>query len=908
MRLVASWRLEGSEPSWGDGTMSSLVQSREWATPSVETLLGPRGPEWIEEGSGDVIPDNSSTSITLTLSVPETGMVNAAGDRDWFRIELVAGQSYEFTLSGSGASPLSDAYLELFSSFGSLLALDDDGGAGANARMQYTAQASGVYYLSARASDSNAIGGYTITAAIGQPQDPLDTIDLGYTAPSFIEVYFAPAGDPANPFGDAPLRSWTGAEISAAMAALATYSAVTPVVFVQTASRANAEWVLTLADLPEGTLGYFGTDNGVGYGAFDPAGAGWATGLNPGGFGFVTLLHEFGHGLGLAHPHHDGGDVQVMQGVINEFNSWGDFLMNQGVFTVMSYNSGYPQGGSNLNLTAGWEATPGPLDIALLQQRYGVVASANPGNTTYTIASMYRTIWDTGGIDTIVATGTRGATIDLRAATLQSEIGGGGFVSYIFDVGGFTIAAGVVIENATGSAGTDRIIGNDVANVLDGGGERDIIEGGGGNDTLIGGDGDDSLVGGAGADALNGGADNDALDGGAGADTMIGGVGNDHYTVDDVNDVVIELAGEGNDTVVTLLNGYVLIPNIENLSFGDGVTSATGNDASNTILGNDLDNLIDGGAGADNMAGRYGDDTYIFDNSDDFANDIGGYDTILTSAAHTYAFIGIEDIYMLAGAISVTNGTSTGVRVLGNAADNQITGTSGGNDQFYGGDGDDVLDGGPGADLLNGGAGDDYLIGGSPFGEQNDTLIGGAGNDLLEGNEGADDLNGGDGSDVLDGGAGADTMIGGDGNDTYIVDDAGDVTTEGSALGGVDTVQSSVTRTLNANIENLILTGVAAINGFGNVLNNTITGNSAANQLNGFDGNDILNGGAGADNMFGGNGNDTYYVDHAGDQTTEVSALGGIDTVISSVSRNLTAHIENLTLTGSANLTASATA
>lgn len=89
---------------------------------------------------------------------------------------------------------------------------------------------------------------------------------------------------------------------------------------------------------------------------------------------------------------------------------------------------------------------------------------------------------------------------------------------------------------------------------------------------------------------------------------------------------------------------------------------------------------------------------------------------------------------------------------------------------------------------------------------------------------------------------------------------------------------------------------------YGNVLGNVLTGNALANALYGFDGNDTLDGGAGSDNMFGANGNDTYIVDNAGDVTSEVSALGGTDTVISSVERNLTGNLENLVLSGSANI------
>jgi Ca2+-binding RTX toxin-like protein len=130
-------------------------------------------------------------------------------------------------------------------------------------------------------------------------------------------------------------------------------------------------------------------------------------------------------------------------------------------------------------------------------------------------------------------------------------------------------------------------------------------------------------------------------------------------------------------------------------------------------------------------------------------------------------------------------------------------------------------------------------------------------------------------------------MVGGLGNDTYIVGQSGDVASENSGQ-GTDVVESSITFTLGANVEDLTLTGAANING---------TGNTLANELIGNTGNNILDGKAGADTMKGGLGNDTYVVDNAGDVTTELVGQG-TDTVQAGITFTLANQIENLTLTG----------
>jgi Ca2+-binding RTX toxin-like protein len=135
--------------------------------------------------------------------------------------------------------------------------------------------------------------------------------------------------------------------------------------------------------------------------------------------------------------------------------------------------------------------------------------------------------------------------------------------------------------------------------------------------------------------------------------------------------------------------------------------------------------------------------------------------------------------------------------------------------------------------------------------------IGNALANILKGNTGDNVLVGGGGGDTLDGGEGEDVMMGGTGNDTYIIDNIGDVVAE-KRLAGIDTIKSSITYTLSANIENLTLTGTAAINGTGNTLSNVLTGNSAANTLNGGAGNDLIIGGAGKDTLTGSTGVDKF--------------------------------------------------
>jgi Ca2+-binding RTX toxin-like protein len=146
--------------------------------------------------------------------------------------------------------------------------------------------------------------------------------------------------------------------------------------------------------------------------------------------------------------------------------------------------------------------------------------------------------------------------------------------------------------------------------------------------------------------------------------------------------------------------------------------------------------------------------------------------------------------------------------------------------------------------------------------------------------------------------------VGEGGNDVYIIDSR-DTIIEVQG-GGIDRVEANFSYTLGSNLENLTLTGSAAINGAGNTLNNVIIGNAAANWLGGGAGNDTLDGGRGRDTLSGGFGDDTYLTEGT-DVVTEVAG-GGIDHVISTGTTWLRANVENLTLAGAAAIDATGNA
>ena len=516
-----------------------------------------------------------------------------------------------------------------------------------------------------------------------------------------------------------------------------------------------------------------------------------------------------------------------------------------------------------------------------------------------------------------------------------------------------------------GGHGADTLRGNDGSDILYGDEGDDIVKGDDGDDTLSGASGYDKLYGGAGNDIIDGGAGKDYMVGGTGddtyyvdlnsdlvveyggegidtiytslatytlpsyveniiytgdgtftvvgngssnrisastgADTMTGGLGDDTYVVNHTGDVVVELAGEGVDTIETALGIYTLGDDVENLTYtGSGRFTANGNALANTLISGSSVDRLDGKAGADTMQGGAGNDTYVVENAGDVVIEAagGGDDRVLSQISYTLAD-NIETLQL---------STSKAIDATGNAEANTLIGNGGVN----------VLDGRGGSDTLTGSGGNDLF----------QFRLGEAGGDVVTDFAGAG-VSGGDMLRLVGYGTGATISRIGD-TDTYAIQAgsdmgggtevirlagvtnlaAGDYVFTAVAYGedvvipeepnqGVGTIETAVSSyTLDATSANLTYTGSGKFTGSGNGFANTITGGASADRLDGKGGADVLQGFA---------GNDTYVVDNVDDVVIE-DVGGGNDRVLSQVSYTLSANVETIQLSTSSTIDATGNA
>ena len=511
---------------------------------------------WTESSDHDA-PSTIEGAVVIDVGTTYA-YLNEAGDVDVYAVNVTAGLGYAFVYNG-GIDSGGDWDDEPGESIGIVELLDGDGNVVASfanyeTGVSFVAPDDGTYYVRISGLDPEMTGGYTLDVEEIDlsTRDPLESLnwDSAANIPTVLVddvptayVYFAPAGEnfgETAPDGSPMITyGWTQKEMDAVMLALEQYTPITGINYVITTDADQATFrFLTTANQP-GTPGNYGAyaypqapeyGDAAGILVFNVNSGGWdkpgvsiqdipgdQVSLDQGGFSFAVILHELGHAHGIAHPHDTGGGSEVLAGVYGSTGSFGFFDLNQGVYTVMSYNDAWelhPDGPSAFTIAGidnGWSGTLSAFDIAVLQARYGV-HEHNEGDTVYTLSDVaddafYQTIWDSGGNDTIAYGGDLDAHIDLTAATLDYSATGGGVISFLYNEqplppapgsflvrGGFTIANGVVIENASGGSGDDVLIGNAANNILSGNAGNDTIYGGDGLDVITLGDGDDTFV------------------------------------------------------------------------------------------------------------------------------------------------------------------------------------------------------------------------------------------------------------------------------------------------------------------------------------------------------------------------------------------------------------------------------
>jgi hypothetical protein len=355
------------------------------------------------------------------------------------------------------------------------------------------------------------------------------------------------------------------------------------------------------------------------------------------------------------------------------------------------------------------------------------------------------------------------------------------------------------------------------------------------------------------SDAIFGSDLANVIDGGAGADAMWGGLGDDTYYVDRADDLISEFANEGIDTVYATSN-YTLSANVEMLSlaYGTGI-QGTGNAGNNSIWGNGLSNVLDGGGGTDFMAGGLGDDTYYIDSEDDVVSENAneGNDTVFATSSYTLA-ANLERLSLAIGTGIRATGNDGNNWFLGNALNNVIDGKGGSDTVDYSSATQAVVVDLPGQIALGAQIGTDTL-------SNLENVRTGSGNDAVAG-DGA--------TNVLDGGAGIDTI-------SYYAVSSGVVLD----LAGQTGVDGTSTDTL-LNFENAN----------GTAYNDAISGTAAANVLDGLGGIDTI----------------SYYLSTNGvliDLASKVAVEGGVtDTVLNFENANGTAYNDAISGDAGANV------
>jgi len=716
-------------------------------------ILPNSGPTLIETTDAAA---SKSTAYTLAVGSTGQGVIGAGGDHDWWRIDLVAGQTYSLGVIGTGSAPEDDPFLRLIGPDGvTVLASDDDSLPNQNSVLTYFAPTSGSYYLDISGFRAVDTGQYGVTASLGS------RLNLDFSMMSGIidtNRYWNSTRGTGTTVTFAFRDTYTGTnpnftqmsatEQAAVLQIFSLISELTGLTFQQVnpgGTSNNAAILLANYSKSDGTGGFSSYPGSTA--ALDAAGDVWMninppTGaVLPSSWLYMALMHEIGHAIGLSHP----GEYSAGLNANISYYASAQFLQDSLQYSVMSY-------WSETNTGADYRATDNPqtymlMDIATLQSIYGANTATRAGNTTYGFHSnagdpLYDfsinrapalTIWDGGGLNTLDLSLTpANQTIRLRGGSISSVVGG---------TDNLSIALGVTFKEAIGGFGNDTIVGNDAGDKLTGGVGSDTIIGGAGADMIVG---DGSTVGAA-ADIF--GLDftrNQNLTG-----NNLTGLPTDALTLEFMIkfqpsiatnwfftmpglQVMIDPSNSGAPGLWFYINSTWAYSQISVAQLSDGAShrvSFTWNSATGSVafyLDGSQTRTTTGIATGAKLAGS---GNVVFNPDNASLGDIRLFNTALSA-----------DAIALSANAALADPQHTAGLVLNwsVAANGDVSNAAGGTAP--------VKTGSPAASLLHSGSSyNDTLIGGAG----NDTLLGGAGDDLLDGGTDVNTIDGGDGVDTL---------------------------------------------------------------------------------------------------------------------------------------------------------------
>ncbi len=837
------------------------------------------GPDAAAIFEGADAPSSIFTPYSISVGDTFSGTIAGGDGSDYIAITLTAGETYEFNLGGtaSGVGTLSDPYLYLANSAGTVVAANDDGGPGLESYIEFTASYTGTYYVIADAYGS-ATGTYRLSVDVAVPPAPGTLDEL---ANYLTDGYWNFNGGSGRAFDTSgsnqitvDITALTASGQQMARWAFEVWELVANIDFVEVNSGAD----ISFDDNQSGAFASSSVSGGTILSSDVNVSTSWLStyGTTIDGYSFQTYIHEIGHALGLGHQ--GGYNGSATYGVDETFtnDSW--------QMSIMSYFD--QDDNTTVNASFAYIFSAMMADIVAIQNLYGAAGagSATAGNTTWgansnlggfwglifgalfdgNATSAYSgndvafTIYDYGGIDTLdLSTSTSNNYVDLRPEQFSNVNGG---------IGNVGIARGTVIEHLIAGSGNDTLMGNDADNDLTGGTGNDSVDGGAGTDTavinatqgsitvtdlgggsvrivsadgtdvfhnvelfrfndgtvtlaaLLGGPvgptaGNDTLDGTSGADTIDALAGNDVINGLAGADRLLGNSGDDQLFGGNGNDTL--LGGADND----LLRGG---GNADRLEGGTGNDTLFGDRANDQIFGgngNDAiyggyeHDLLRGGGGADTLNGELGNDRLFGDRGNDQLFGGNGEDSLYGGYEH--------DLMRGGGNADELHGELGNDTLFGDRGNDRLFGGNN-EDQLYGGHDHDLLRGGANRDTLNGELGNDTLHGD----RGNDRVLGGSGNDHVYGDFDHDFVHGGAGNDMVNGGTGNDTLGGGLGNDTFVFADGfgTDIITDFEELNSLEQIDFS---------------GLAAITDFADLMANHATQSGANVVINDLLGNTI---------------------------------------------------------------------